>query len=111
MANRFSGLARPAALMVVLLSALGSLGWLWWNCTRRADVYFLPRLAPAEWIIYPCAPSATVNPRLEMSTVFRRSFTLERMPATMELVFGHAWKPVHRQIEDGRAVIQFKSRT
>ncbi|GAB2901005.1 methyltransferase domain-containing protein [Uliginosibacterium flavum] len=33
-----------------------------------------------------------------------------RLPATIELVFGHAWKPVPKQIEDGRAVIQFKSR-
>lgn len=30
-----------------------------------------------------------------------------RLPATIELVFGHAWKAAPKQIEDGRAIIQF----
>ncbi|NSL54490.1 methyltransferase domain-containing protein [Uliginosibacterium aquaticum] len=30
-----------------------------------------------------------------------------RLPLTLELVFGHAWKAAPKQIEDGRAVIQF----
>jgi len=33
-----------------------------------------------------------------------------RIPATIELVFGHAWKAAPKQTEDGRAIIQFKSR-
>ncbi|MDP5240752.1 methyltransferase domain-containing protein [Uliginosibacterium sp. 31-16] len=33
-----------------------------------------------------------------------------RLPATFELVFGHAWKVAPKQIEDGRAVIQFRNR-
>ena len=33
-----------------------------------------------------------------------------RLPATFEIVFGHAWKPEPRQISDGRAVIRFQSR-
>jgi len=80
-ANRAAGLARCLALALVVCSALGSLGWLWSNCVRRANIYFLPRVAPAEWIIYPSGPNGTVHPRLEMSTIFRRSFTLERAPA------------------------------
>ena len=80
-ANRAEGLARRLALALVVCSALGSLGWLWWGCVRRPDIYYLPRRAPAEWIIYPSGPNGTVHPRLEMSTIFRRSFTLERAPA------------------------------
>lgn len=33
-----------------------------------------------------------------------------RLPATFEIVYGHAWKPEPRQIADGRAVIKFHSR-
>lgn len=33
-----------------------------------------------------------------------------RLPLTLELVFGHAWKAAPKTIEDGRAIIQFKPR-
>ena len=33
-----------------------------------------------------------------------------RLPASFEIVFGHAWKPEPRQVADGRAVIRFQSR-
>jgi malonyl-CoA O-methyltransferase len=33
-----------------------------------------------------------------------------RLPASFEIVFGHAWKPEPRQIADGRAVVKFHSR-
>ena len=33
-----------------------------------------------------------------------------RLPATFEIVHGHAWKPEPRQIADGRAVVKFHSR-
>lgn len=33
-----------------------------------------------------------------------------RLPASFEIVFGHAWKPEPRQIADGRAVVRFHSR-
>ena len=81
MPNQSSRLVRRFALALVVCGALGSMGWLWWDCARRPDIYFLPRLAPAEWIIYPSGPRATVNPRLEMSTLFRRSFSLEQKPS------------------------------
>ena len=32
----------------------------------------------------------------------------ERLPATFEIVYGHAWKPEPRQIADGRAVVHFR---
>ncbi|MCF8197374.1 MAG: methyltransferase domain-containing protein [Sulfuritalea sp.] len=33
-----------------------------------------------------------------------------RFPTTFEIVYAHAWKPEPRQIADGRAVVQFRSR-
>lgn len=33
-----------------------------------------------------------------------------RLPATFEIVHGHAWKPEPRQIADGRAVVSFRPR-
>jgi Flp pilus assembly protein TadD len=78
--NGPSSLARRLALAFVLCGALGGAGWLWWNCIHQPEVYFLPRLTPAEWIIYPSGPKGTVNARVELGTLFRRSFTLEQVP-------------------------------
>lgn len=33
-----------------------------------------------------------------------------RLPASFEIVYGHAWKPELRQMADGRAVVKFHSR-
>lgn len=33
-----------------------------------------------------------------------------RLPATFEIVYGHAWKTAPKKLEDGRAVIEFKPR-
>ena len=33
-----------------------------------------------------------------------------RLPASFEIVYGHAWKPAPRKIADGRAVVKFHSR-
>lgn len=33
-----------------------------------------------------------------------------RLPASFEIVYGHAWKPEPRQIADGRAVVKFHPR-
>ena len=32
------------------------------------------------------------------------------LPASFEIVYGHAWKPAPRQIDDGRAIIRFEKR-
>ena len=34
----------------------------------------------------------------------------ERLPATFEVVYGHAWKPEPRQVADGRTVVKFHPR-
>jgi malonyl-CoA O-methyltransferase len=33
-----------------------------------------------------------------------------RLPATFEVIYGHAWKPAPLQADDGRAIIRFKPR-
>jgi malonyl-CoA O-methyltransferase len=33
-----------------------------------------------------------------------------RLPATFEVIYGHAWKPAPRQADDGRAIIHFEPR-
>lgn len=85
MVNRSAGLARRLALALVVSSALGSLGWLWWNASWRSEIAFLPRRSSAEWIVYPSAPEGLLHPRLELSTEFKRSFVLERVPNRAEL--------------------------
>ncbi len=34
-----------------------------------------------------------------------------RLPASFEVIYGHAWKPAPRQAEDGRAIIRFEARS
>jgi malonyl-CoA O-methyltransferase len=34
----------------------------------------------------------------------------ERLPATFEIVYGHAWKTAPKKLEDGRSVIEFRDR-
>ncbi len=33
-----------------------------------------------------------------------------RLPATFEIIYGHAWKPEPRQTADGRSIIRFAGR-
>ena len=83
--NRSAVLARRLALLLVVASAAGALGWLWWSAIQRSDIAFLPRRSPAEWVIYPAPPEAILHPRTELSTTFKRAFVLEKSPARAEL--------------------------
>jgi tetratricopeptide (TPR) repeat protein len=67
------------ALLLVISSALGAFGWLWWSATERSKISFLPALAGADWIIYPKAAEGPIHPRMECATVFTRSFVLEEV--------------------------------
>ncbi len=40
----------------------------------------------------------------------RRTKDGDVLPASFEIVYGHAWKPVPQRIDDGRAIIQFEKR-
>jgi Flp pilus assembly protein TadD len=68
------------ALLLVLSSALGALGWLWWSATERSNISFLPTLPRAEWIIYPKAVEGPIHPHIELGTIFSRSFVLQAVP-------------------------------
>jgi len=77
-----SRLAAAALLVAASGAALGLLGW---QATRSDDVAFLPRAAPAEWILYPHAPSYGVRPRVELSATFTKSFELAAKPERARL--------------------------
>ena len=79
--SRSAGTLRRFALGLVVLSGAGALGWLWWNALYRTGIAFLPRRAPAEWIVYPSEPDLLPHPRVAMHTEFRRAFHLEQPPA------------------------------
>lgn len=68
------------ALGLVIVGVAGALAGLWWASTGRADVSFLPEMAPAEWIVYPVTPDGNSQPMLELPTVFRKSFVLGSVP-------------------------------
>jgi tetratricopeptide (TPR) repeat protein len=75
--SRFSGLA----LGLVIVGATGALAGLWWTSHWRADVNFLPSMAPAEWVVYPVTPDGNSQPILELPTIFRNSFVLGSVPS------------------------------
>jgi tetratricopeptide (TPR) repeat protein len=73
-------MSRGLALVLVVASAFGALGGLWWYATRRAEINFLPALAPAEWVVYPTAPDAGMHWDVEWDTRFKTSFNLDKVP-------------------------------
>ena len=75
-ASGFSGLALGA----VIICVAGALAGLWWVSNWHADVSFLPRMAPAEWIVYPVIPDLNSHRTLELPTVFGDSFVLSNVP-------------------------------
>ncbi len=70
---------RQLALCLVVVGALGSLAELWWT-SHRANVNFLPGMAPAEWILYPVIPDAMAHRVVELPTTFAESFALDTVP-------------------------------
>lgn len=40
-------------------------------------------------------------------SVWEEQSATSNLPATFEIVYGHAWKPAQREISDGRAIINF----
>ena len=68
-------------LLLVLGTAVATSAWLGWICSRSSDIAFLTRSGPAEWIVYPVPSSLLARDAVELSTVFRRSFSLEKAPS------------------------------
>ena len=84
---------RRFGMLLVLGGALVALVWLWWNAIGRADTSFLPVRWPADWIVYPTPPQGTTHPRVELSTAFRREFSLDAVPteASMQVAGFHRY--------------------
>src|SRR5579871_520189 len=66
---------------VLIVGVLG-LGWLCW---RSPQIAYLPRHGGAEWIVYPWPVDPGALHTEEINTVFKRSFALDRVPATATL--------------------------
>ena len=60
-------------------------GWIWWLTARDPGIPFLSRIGPAAWIVYPPVPDAKARNAIELSTVFRRLWILDRAPARASL--------------------------
>lgn len=50
----------------------------------------------------------TPRARVRLDDALLRLCVDGRLPATMEIIYGHAWRGEPRQTEDGRAIIQFE---
>jgi tetratricopeptide (TPR) repeat protein len=105
------------ALAVVIAGVLVCAGAFWWIARHDESTPFLPAAGPADWIVYPNPPDTTPHPAMYTWAVFRRSFTVPRVPSTAILtvrafrqgavvINGHtltnlhlsdeAWKQPHR---------------
>src|ERR1700733_6668348 len=67
------------------VALIGGLLWLWWVCEWNLQINFLVGHGDAEWVIYPKPPDGGANGDFEISTVFRREFTLDGAPQTATL--------------------------
>ncbi len=59
--------------------------WFYWLATVSSDIAFLPRRAPAEWIVFPKPPDGTIHHLADIDTRFRRTFVLASTPSTASL--------------------------
>lgn len=56
-----------------------------WKTRHDAGVAFLSARGPAEWILYPVPSETTAHARVELDSLFRRSFSLEAPVARARL--------------------------
>ncbi len=90
-AAKYEGSSRVALLTLAVLGAVGVLAWFYFSATQRPEVAFLSPEAGTEWMVYPAGPDLTAHKCLEMSSVFRRSFTCAKAPASTSLAI-RAWR-------------------
>ena len=79
------GRVRGGAAALLFAASCAALGLLWYQATRSDVPSFLVREGPAEWIVYPQAPSLGVRGRIELQAVFLREFTLPARPEAARL--------------------------
>jgi hypothetical protein len=79
------GGARSGAAALLAAASCAALLLLWLQATRSDDASFFAREAPAEWIVYPQAPSLGARGRIELTAVFSREFELREKPERAQL--------------------------
>ncbi len=60
---------------------ISALGWFWWSCIRRPEIAFLPRITPANWIVYPSPLLGDIHTLARLSTSFRSRLVLDKTPS------------------------------
>lgn len=79
---------RAGTTAFVLVVVVGSVGWLYRQCQVSSGIAFLPATAPSPWILYPTMDYIGSKRLLPgVNTVFRKEFTLERVPDRVTLRF------------------------
>src|SRR5688572_30315681 len=79
------GRVRGGAAALLVAAACTALGLLWYQATLSDVPSYLAHDGPAEWIVYPQAPSLGVRGRIELQAVFMRDFALSAKPAAARL--------------------------
>ena len=68
---------RKLAGLLIISTTCAACAVLFRSAWLNPETNFLPHWSGAEWIIYPPAPEGLIHPRVEMETVFRRTFQIE----------------------------------
>jgi len=89
-------LRRHWLLLTLLAALLAGAAWLAAEALFDSGIPFLPARAGASWILYPTPPVSLSQPAVDVDTVFRRAFVLDRRPlvATLDVLWfrrGAVW--------------------
>jgi tetratricopeptide (TPR) repeat protein len=70
-------------LPIVFIGAavLSAIAWFWWSSVRRAEIAFLPEMAPANWILYASPLLGDTHALVPLSTTFRSRLDLDKAPS------------------------------
>jgi tetratricopeptide (TPR) repeat protein len=79
------GRVQSGAAALLVAASCAALGLLWYQAMRSDVASFLAREGPAEWIVYPQAPSLGIRGRVELQTIFWREFELPAKPEAARL--------------------------
>ena len=60
-------------------------GWFYRLATASSDIAFLPRRAPAQWIVFPKPPDGSIHHIADLDARFRRTFVLTSVPPAANL--------------------------
>lgn len=74
------------ALLLVALGAAAAGALLWWYAAHGSESAYLSRQGGADWIVYPQVRAAAERKNVAMTTVFRRTFNVGRLPQSARLL-------------------------